>query len=165
MGKTCPAVGLTGFSGSGKTTLLEKLIVELKHRGYRVGVIKHTHHRLDFDREGKDSWRHTRAGADVVALAAPGGVTLVRKFDSDPEPDEVLAMIGGVDLIIIEGYKRGRWPKIEVFRRGMTERPAVPEEELLAVVSDEVSSGNGIPHFDLDDVPAVADLIESKIIF
>lgn len=165
MGKTCPAVGLTGFSGSGKTTLLEKLIVELKHRGYRVGVIKHTHHRLDFDREGKDSWRHARAGADVVALAAPGGVTLVRKFDSDPEPDEVLAMIDGVDLIIIEGYKRGRWPKIEVFRRGMTERPAVPEEELLAVVSDEVSSGNGIPHFDLDDVPAVADLIESKIIF
>lgn len=165
MGKTCPAVGLTGFSGSGKTTLLEKLIVELKHRGYRVGVIKHTHHRLDFDREGKDSWRHARAGADVVALAAPGGVTLIRKFDSDPEPDEVLAMINGVDLIIIEGYKRGRWPKIEVIRRGMTERPAVPEEELLAVVSDEVSSGNGIPHFDLDDVPAVADLIESKIIF
>jgi molybdopterin-guanine dinucleotide biosynthesis protein MobB len=165
MRKTCPVVGLTGYSGSGKTTLLEKLIVELKRRGYRVGVIKHTHHQLDFDQKGKDSWRHARAGADVVVLAAPGGVSLVRKFDSDPEPDEVLAMIDGVDLILIEGYKRGRWPKIEVIRRDMAERPVIPREELLAVVSDEVSSGNGIPHFDLDDVVAVADLIESKIIF
>jgi len=149
MKKTCPVVGLTGFSGSGKT----------------MGVIKHTHHRLDFDRQGKDSWRHARAGADVVALAAPGGVFLVRKFDSDPEPDEVLAMIDGVDLMVIEGYKQGRWPKIEVFRRGVDERPAVPREELIAVVSDETSPENGIPHFDLEDAPAVADLIERKIIF
>lgn len=163
MKKPVPVIGLAGYSGSGKTTFLEKLIVELKLRGHRVGVIKHTHHPVEFDQPGKDTWRHARAGAEVVALAAPGGVSLVRKFASDPGPEEVIAMVDGVDLIIIEGYKKGKWPKIELFRREAPRRPSIPGEELLAVVSDMPPDAE-VPHFDLDDAAGAADLIERVIL-
>lgn len=163
MEKTVPVIGVAGYSGSGKTTFLEELIAELKGRGYRVGVIKHTHHRVKFDQPGKDTWRHARAGADVVALAAPGGISLFRKLGCDPEPDEVISMIDAVDLILIEGYKKGKWPKIEVFRQGASERPGIPREELLAVVSDAPPESE-VPHFNLDGAQAVADLIERKIL-
>ncbi|MDF9406810.1 molybdopterin-guanine dinucleotide biosynthesis protein B [Pelotomaculum isophthalicicum JI] len=159
MEMSVPVIGLAGYSGSGKTTLLEKLIAELKRRGYRVGVIKHTHHPVEFDQPGKDTWRHSRAGADVVALAAPGGMSLVRKFEGEAGPETIIAMIGGVDVIIIEGYKNGKWPKIAVIRQGVDERPAISAEEFIAVVSD-VPQNAGVPYFGLNDVVGIADLIE-----
>lgn len=161
--KDVPVVGLAGYSGSGKTTFLEKLLHELKQRGYTIGVIKHTHHQVEFDQPGKDTWRHARAGADVVALAAPGGVSLVKKFGSLPEPEDVITMLGDVDIVIIEGYKNRNWPKIEVLHRNDLERPSISEEDLLGVVSREHPGGH-VPWFDLDDAAGVADLIESKII-
>ncbi len=163
MKRTVPVLGLAGYSGSGKTTFLEKLIAELKHRGRRVGVIKHTHHLVDFDQPGKDTWRHAKAGADVVALATPGGVFLVRKFEGDPGPEEVISMVRGVDLVIIEGYKTGSWPKIAVFRREAPVRPDIPAEELLAVVSD-MEQDMDVPHFSLEDASGVADLIEQAFL-
>lgn len=162
--KNVPVLGLAGYSGSGKTTFLEKLITELKRRGYRVGVIKHTHHPVVLDQPGKDTWRHARAGADVVALAAPEGVYLSRKFESDPAPEDVIAMIGEMDLILVEGYKKGNWPKLEFFRSGMTERAEVPREELLGVVSDTPSDNHEFPHFGPEDIFDVACLIERVLI-
>lgn len=158
-----PVIGLAGYSGSGKTTFLEKLIAELKRRSYRVGVVKHTHHPVEFDRPGTDSWRHSQAGADVVALAAPGGVSLVRRFKHEPCPETVIAMITGVDVIVVEGYKEGPWPKIEIFRQEVTERPVIPAGELLAVVSD-VPQSAGVPCFKFDEVVRATDFIEQLII-
>jgi len=158
-----PVIGLAGFSNTGKTTFLEKLITELKKRGHRLGVIKHTHHQVEFDQPGKDTWRHAQAGAEVVALAAPGGVSLVRSCESDPEPETVISMITGVELIIIEGYKWGKWPKIEVYRHGVVERPVIPAEELLAVVSD-VPLATDAPFFGPEDAAEVADLVEQVIL-
>lgn len=163
MEKLIPVIGLAGYSGSGKTTFLEKLIAELKRRGYRVGVIKHTHHQVEFEQPGKDTWRHSRAGADVVALAAPGGVSLVKKFKREPGPEKIISMIDGVDIIIIEGYKKGKWPKIEIFQQGVTERPVIPAEELLATVSN-ASQSDVVPHFTLSDAVGTADLIEQEIL-
>ncbi|KAF1085799.1 Molybdopterin-guanine dinucleotide biosynthesis adapter protein [Sporotomaculum syntrophicum] len=154
-----PVIGLTGFSNTGKTTFLVKLIAELKKRGYQVGVVKHTHHHVEFDQLGKDTWRHAQAGADVVALATPDGVSMVRKYESDPGPEAVISMISGVDIILVEGYKRGNWPKIEVYRHDVSERPDIPGDELLAVVSD-VPLDSRAPFFEPDDVAGVAELIE-----
>jgi molybdopterin-guanine dinucleotide biosynthesis protein B len=164
-----PVVGLVGYSGSGKTTFLEKLIAVLKGRGYLIGVIKHTHHLVDFDHRGKDTWRHTRAGADVVALASPNGVTLFKKFEAEPAPEEVMVMVMSMfkavelDLILFEGYKKEKWPKIEVYRRGETQRPVIPAGELIAVVSDTPPVGDA-PYYGLDDATGVADLIEKVIL-
>ena len=155
MEKPIPVIGLAGYSGSGKTTFLEKLITELKRRGYRLGVVKHTHHR--------DTRRYNRTGAEVMVLSAPNGVFLSKEVASDPRPEEVIAMIDGVDLILIEGYKHGRWPKLEIFRRDVTERPVIAAEELLAVVGD-APPGSGVPHFDSEDSRGVADFLERVIL-
>lgn len=163
MKRPVPVIGLVGYSGAGKTTLLEKLITELKHRGYRIGVVKHTHHRVEIDQPGKDTWRHSQAGAEVVALASPDGVFLVKKFESDPEPEKVIKMIDGVDLIIVEGYKRGNWPKIEVSRHGITRQIEISAEKLFAVVSDSPSTA-GVPLFGINDSAGIADLIELYLI-
>jgi molybdopterin-guanine dinucleotide biosynthesis protein B len=158
-----PIVGLAGFANTGKTTFLEKLIRELKSRGYRVGVVKHSHHRLEMDQPGTDSWRHLQAGAEMVALAAPGGISLIKPCSDDPKPEQVLSLFRDVDLIIIEGYKNGHWPKIEVFQQGVTERPEISPTELLAVVSN-VSPDQATPFLDANTVTAAADLLEMVII-
>jgi molybdopterin-guanine dinucleotide biosynthesis protein MobB len=163
MERAIPVVGLAGYSGSGKTTFLEKLITELKNRGYRVGVVKHTGHPVEFDRPGKDTWRHARAGADVVALASPDNVAVVRKYQSPPGPEEILPLVSGVDLIIVEGFKKGNWPKIEITRDEVPERPFIPSEQLLAVVGGSTPV-EGTPVYGLEDVSAVADLIEQKFL-
>lgn len=164
MRKDIPILGLAGYSGSGKTTFLEKLITEFKRRGYRVGVIKHTHHPVELDQPGKDTWRHIRAGADVVALASLKGIYLVRNMESGPSPEDVLAMVEDVDLILIEGYKRGRWPKLEFYRDGMKERVQVPENELLGIVSDIPPNESARPHFYPEDITGAADLIERSLL-
>lgn len=165
--KTCvPVVGLAGYSGSGKTTFLEKLLAELKRRGYRLGVIKHTHHEVEFDRPGKDTWRHRKAGADVVTLVAPNGMSLTKNFTDEPRPEDIIEMMAAeVDLIIVEGYKNGSWPRIEVFQAGMPERPIIPASDLLAVVRDTPHSDDSdVPVFARDDAVGPADLIEREII-
>lgn len=157
-----PVVSVVGYSGSGKTTFLEKLIAELAGRGYRVGTVKHTSHDVQFDRPGKDTWRHAKAGAEVIALAAPGGVCLVVK-QAHPSPEEVVSLIKGVDLVITEGYKRGKWPKLLVYRRGCGPVPDPLPGQLLAVVSDAGPDYGG-PVFNLEDATGVADLLEREII-
>ncbi|MDD4170428.1 MAG: molybdopterin-guanine dinucleotide biosynthesis protein B [Desulfotomaculaceae bacterium] len=163
MGKSVPVIGLAGYSNTGKTTFLVKLITELKRRGYRIGVVKHTHHQVELEQPGKDTWRHARAGAEVVALATPDGVALVRGYEAEPEPEVIISMISGVDLIVVEGYKKGKWPKLEIYRQGVIERPVIPAEELLATVSD-VPLDIETPHFGLGDAAGVANLIERVIL-
>jgi molybdopterin-guanine dinucleotide biosynthesis protein MobB len=114
-----PVISIVGRSNSGKTTLLEKLISELKQRGYRVAAVKHHYHAgFTFDVPGKDSYRFAQAGADHVAVAGPDRVVHVRRWEREPSLAEVVADIRDVDLILTEGYKRERAPKIEVWRRG-----------------------------------------------
>lgn len=163
MQRAIPVVGLAGYSGSGKTTFLEKLVAVLKDRGYRVGVIKHTSHPVEFDQPGKDTWRHARAGADVIALASPDNVAVVRKYKSAPVPEEVIPLVDGVDLIIVEGFKKGSWPKIEIIREELPERPVIPAEELLATVGGSAPL-EGVPFYGLEDAAAVADLIEQQFL-
>lgn len=167
---TIPVVSVVGCSGSGKTTLLEKLIRELKRRGYRLAVIKHHYHAdFEIDVPGKDSYRFAQAGADEVVIAAPHSVVSIRRCEHQPELAEVAARIQDVDLIITEGYKRASAPKIEVVRTGdLGEGAGEPvlvsrHDELLAIVSDHAFDLE-TPQFGLEDIAAMADLLEARVI-
>jgi molybdopterin-guanine dinucleotide biosynthesis protein MobB len=163
-GLTLPVVSIVGYSGSGKTTLLEKVIRELKRRGYRLAVIKHHHHRnLQFDVSGKDSWRFAQAGADQVVIAGPDQVVQVRAYEEDPTLEQIIAGIRDVDLILIEGFKEAGIPKVEVSRGQPQSDLISPLESLVAIVTDRCFPLE-TPQFDLEDLFGLADLIEARFL-
>ncbi len=155
-------VTIVGKSGSGKTTLLEKLIPELRRRGYRVGTVKHHLHDFDVDQKGKDSWRHARAGAETVIIASPDKLALVKKTHLEMS----LAVMKerffyDVDIVLAEGYKTGSYPKVEVFRASVHPHPLFQSEPtLLATVTDNLDIETGAPRFKLDDIISLADYLE-----
>jgi molybdopterin-guanine dinucleotide biosynthesis protein B len=160
-----PIVSIVGKSDSGKTTLIEKLLPELVHRGYRVATIKHDTHGFEVDQEGKDSWRHKRAGAHTVVISSPRKIALIRDVEKDLTLDELRErFIQDVDLILSEGYKKDTQPKIEIFRKEMhRELLCTKEDNLVAIVSDQMFDLR-VPCFGLDDIQGVGDFIESHFL-
>ena len=110
-----PVLSIVGKSESGKTTLIEKLIPELKRRGFRVGIVKHAHHGFEIDRKGKDSYRHRKAGADAVMIASSGQIAMIKNGPGECL-DDVIPYFDDVDLLLTEGFKGDHAPKIEIFR-------------------------------------------------
>lgn len=161
-----PIVSIVGRSNSGKTTLLEKLIPELTRRGWRVGTIKHHFHGpVEVDVPGKDSWRHKRAGARVVALSAPETLFVVRDTAGELPLERIAhPALFEVDLILTEGFKSGAAPKIEV-SRAVQGTPLLcgPEDRLAAVVSDR-DLPLAVPRFGLEEVGPLADFIEREFL-
>jgi molybdopterin-guanine dinucleotide biosynthesis adapter protein len=158
-----PVVSIVGKSDAGKTTLIEKLIAELKRRGYRVATIKHDAHRFDIDHPGKDSYRHFHAGADWTVISSPDRIASVRRLDREFTLDEVAAQISGVDLILTEGYKREARCRIEVSRRAQATELISQPSELLALAAD-YSIEQGVPVYDLNDAAGLVDLIEREVL-
>jgi FdhD protein len=155
-----PALSIVGWSGSGKTTLLERLVPELRARGLRVGVVKHSSDAHPLHRPGSDSERHSQAGAALVAFATPAGVQL-----SVPESSEhVLSVLerfaDSVDLVLVEGWKYGPLPKLEVWREGMEPPLAASLQEVRAVVSDSpVALPEGVQRLRAEDVQELATFV------
>lgn len=160
-----PIVSIVGKSDSGKTTLIEKLVPELVCRGYRVATIKHDVHGFEVDREGKDSWRHKKAGAHTVVIASPQKVALIRDVEKDLTLDDIRGkFIQDVDLILSEGYKKDIQPKIEIFRKEKhKELLCTKEDNLIAIVSNQTFEV-GVPCFDLDDMKGLSSFIEKKFL-
>ena len=159
-----PAVCFVGKSGSGKTTLLEKLIPELKRRGYRIGTVKHhAHAGFDIDREGKDTWRHARAGSDHVILASPGKIASIRTIPRELSLTEVVQTMPDVDLVLVEGYKRSDFPKIEIIRAAAGKDSICTADEVIAVITD-LPSPFQVPVFGLDERAALADFLVKKFL-
>ena len=160
-----PIISIVGSSKGGKTTLIERLIPEFIKRGYRVATIKHHGKDFQIDHTGKDSWRHKKAGAHIVVISSPQKVALVEGASHDHSLEELAdRFIQGVDIIIAEGFKRERYPKVEVFRKEVHPHPLAPElDNVIAVVSDKPLS-LAIPCFNLNDISGIADLIEARII-
>ncbi len=156
------AFGLVGWSGSGKTTLLTLLIPELIGRGLSVSTIKHTHHRFDIDKPGKDSHEHRVAGATEVLITGSERWALLHENRDAPEPsmDELIARMAKVDLVLIEGFKSYSHDKLEVHRPSVG-KPllALEDDSVVAVASDETVEGIDLPFLDLNDVAAVADFV------
>ena len=165
-----PVVSIVAKSGTGKTTLLEKLIGELKRRGYRVGAVKHDAHKFDIDREGKDSWRLTQAGADTMLITSPAKVALVKQNRDGREPpllEAIAAYCGDLDIVLTEGFKKSSMPKIEVHRRERSERLLCRDEEhdpqLIAVASD-IALQLDVPVYDINDTVGLCDFIEQRFL-
>ena len=156
-----PIICIVGRSQTGKTTLLEKLIPVLKGRGYRIGTIKHSHHVFDFDQVGKDSWRHKDAGAETVMIASPGKIAMV-KNDHEGTLDSLHAYFSDLDLVITEGYKGARKPKIEVVRAARHSEALLADDPNLIAVATDVELVMNVPVFGLEDVERLADFIEEN---
>jgi molybdopterin-guanine dinucleotide biosynthesis protein B len=159
-GREVPVISVVGKSGVGKTTALERVIGELKRRGYKVGTVKHDTHGFDLDKPGKDSWRHAQAGSDAVVIAGPHKMALIRQLEAEMPLDEIVGLMGDVDLVITEGYKRGDKPKIEVTRRERGTELLCQPEELIGIMAD-YQVDMPVPQFALDDAAGLVDLLET----
>ncbi|MCK4387528.1 MAG: molybdopterin-guanine dinucleotide biosynthesis protein B, partial [Dehalococcoidia bacterium] len=156
---------IVGKTGSGKTQLIERLIPEFKMRGYRVATVKHSPGGMEVDKPGKDSWRFAEAGSDAVVVSSPDKLACIKSVDHDSSIEEILHLMGiAFDLVLFEGFKKGKAPKIEVYRKELGEDLLCPIEVLSAIVTDEVLDIN-VPQFPLSDTQAIADFIEKISIF
>lgn len=159
-------IGIVGWKNNGKTTLVVRLVEHLTALGYRVSTVKHAHHEVDLDQPGKDSWRHREAGAQEVVLATARRWAVIHELRGAPEPDlaELLARLSPVDLVIVEGFKHGDHPKIEVHRRERgTSLLATADASIVAVASDEPLPGLDRPVLGLDDVAGIAAFIGTQL--
>lgn len=159
-----PLFGVAGWKNSGKTTLMTRLISELAQRGYAVSVIKHAHAKFEIDHEGRDSFKMREAGASQVALSSPRRFALMRELGDAPEMpfEEILAYAGPYDLVLVEGFKREAFPKIEIRRDGAQSREplhgAFPQ--IVAIASDRPEiEKDSLPVFQLDDIAGIADFV------
>ncbi len=156
------AIGIAGWSGAGKTTLITRLIPELNRRGLSVSTIKHAHHGFDVDRPGKDSYEHRAAGAHEVLVASANRLALMRELRGAPEPSlaDLLRLLEPVDLVLIEGFKRDPFPKIEVYRAANGKPPMHPQDDdIVALIGDCAPPSAHLPHASIDDIAAAADLV------
>ena len=158
-----PIVSIVGKSKSGKTALMEKLIGELKSRGYRVATIKHTPQGMTFDEPDKDSWRHIQAGSEATAITSPDKMVLIKPIAQDVTLGEIVRFFGeDYDIILAEGFKQDDAPKIEVHRKEVGP-PLTSIRKLIAIVTDEPLETR-TRQFSLQDVKGLADLLEEGFI-
>ena len=155
-------IGLAGWSGSGKTTLITKAIPRLIARGRTVSTLKHAHHGFDLDQPGKDSFMHRAAGATEVAISSAKRFAILHELRDQPEWDlpALLEKLSPVDLVLVEGFKRDRFPKLEIHRVANGKPLLHPEDpHIVAVASDQPLPQSKVPVVDLDDIEAIVDLL------
>lgn len=153
--------GITGYKNAGKTTLTERLVAEYTARGLTVSTVKHAHHAIDLDTPGKDTHRHRTAGARQVVLATATRWALMTELRGAQEPElaDLLARMDPVDLVLVEGFKRGGHPKIEVHRARLGHPLIAPEDRSIRAVAADGPLDVPVPLLDLNDVSAIADFI------
>jgi molybdopterin-guanine dinucleotide biosynthesis protein B len=158
-------VGFSGYSGAGKTTLVEQLVVRLKQAGQRVSVVKHAHHSFDVDHEGKDSWRHRRAGAFEVMIASNRRLAKMREFEVETEPTvhQLLAELCDCDWVLVEGFKHADILKVEVWRADAGGAVLYPSDPYVVAVCtdspDRLPERTTLPRLDINDADAVAQFL------
>jgi molybdopterin-guanine dinucleotide biosynthesis protein MobB len=159
-----PTLGIAAFSGTGKTRLLVKLIPLLKTSGLRLGVIKHAHHNVEVDHPGKDSYLLRKAGAGRVLLASSRRWALmVEEADKEPDLDTLLKRLDPtqLDLVLVEGFRHLRFPKIELHRPALGKPLLFPDDPtVIAFATDAVvPPATRVPLLDINDAPMIRDFI------
>lgn len=153
--------GFAGYSGSGKTTLIEQLIPLFTSRGMTVSLIKHAHHTFEVDQPGKDSYRHRKAGCTEVLVTSSRRWALVHELGGAPEPvlAEQVKRISPCDLLLVEGYKRERIPKLEVYRAETGEPLIHPHDQNIVAIASDVRIETTLPQFDLNAPLPIAEFV------
>lgn len=160
--QSIPVLCFVGTSNSGKTTLITKVISLLTQRGYNVSTVKHTHKEFEMDSEGKDSHKHRSAGAKTVVLASPAQFAVMSDTDHELTIEEVLERFinKNTDILIVEGFKKDRYPKIEVYRKGLSgDLRCINDPSIIALASDD-SPDVSIPVFDINNAEGITGFIE-----
>jgi molybdopterin-guanine dinucleotide biosynthesis protein B len=154
-------LGIAGYSGSGKTTLIEKVVPLLVEAGLRVSLIKHAHHAFEVDQPGKDSWRHRQAGCSEVLVSSSRRWALMGELRGEREPtlEEQLRRFSPCDLVIVEGYKKEPYPKIEIHRRATGKPLLHPDDASVAAVASDERLDTALPQFGLEDYDAIAAFV------
>jgi molybdopterin-guanine dinucleotide biosynthesis adapter protein len=153
-------ISFVGKSSSGKTTLLEKVITELKKRGHKVAIVKHSHHKNDLDTAEKDTWRFTQAGSELSAINSLDHLAIYRRMDEFFDPRDIADyVLWDFDILLTEGYKSSDYPKIEVHRGEQGDKLITDPSLLIAVVTDKPLDVK-VPQFSHDDIKGIADMIE-----
>ena len=157
-----PIISVVGYSGAGKTTLMEKLIGELTRRGYRVGSIKHDVHGFEMDKPGKDSWRHKQAGACTTLISSPYQIGMVTDVDRDHTPDELRKFFNNIDVILTEGYKKQRRPKVEIFRSEIHDEPLCSNDDNVIAIMSDIPIDLKVRRFALEGITDLVDFLVEK---
>jgi molybdopterin-guanine dinucleotide biosynthesis protein B len=155
-------LGLVGWSGSGKTTLITQIIPVLTQRGVRVATLKHAHHSFDVDQPGKDSYEHRKSGACEVIISSARRWVQMHELGETREATlaELLRRVSACDLVLVEGFKSERHPKLEVYRSALGKSALHSSDaRIIGVASDTPSMSARVPVLDLNDIPAVARFI------
>ena len=155
-------IGLAGWSGSGKTTLITKLIPRLTAGGLRVSTLKHAHHGFDLDQPGKDSFMHRVAGATEVIVSSARRFAVLHELRDEPEWDlgALVSKMSPVDLVLVEGFKRDAFPKLEIHRAANGKPLIHPDDpHIVAIASDTPLPQAKVPVIDLNDIEAIADFL------
>jgi molybdopterin-guanine dinucleotide biosynthesis protein B len=155
-------IGLAGWSGSGKTTLITKAVPRLIARGQRVSTLKHAHHGFDLDQPGKDSFVHRAAGATEVVISSAKRFAILHELRDEPEWDlpDLLKKLSPVELVLVEGYKRDAFPKLEVHRAANGKPLLAPDDpHIVAIASDRPLPEAKVPVIELDDIEGIVDLL------
>jgi molybdopterin-guanine dinucleotide biosynthesis protein B len=153
--------GFAGYSGSGKTTLIEQLIPLFVQRGLRVSLIKHAHHTFDVDQAGKDSYRHRHAGCTEVLVTSSRRWALMHELRGAPEPGltEQIERLSPCDLLLVEGFKHERIPKLEVYRAAVGESLLHPHDANIVAVASDAKLDTRLPQLDLNAPAPIAGFI------
>ena len=158
--------GVIGWHNAGKTTLVEQLVADLTARGLAISTVKRSHHPIDPDPPGTDSHRHRAAGAHETLLASPGRFTLTQE-SRGPEPDlpALLARLAPVDLVLVEGFKRGPQPRIEVWRAATGQPLIQPGDRLVRAIATDgpLPHPVPVPVLDLNDTAAIAGFLLADV--
>ncbi len=147
-------------SNVGKTTLIEGLIKELRFRGHSVATIKHDAHDFEIDKEGKDTWRHRKAGAEAVLISSKSKMAMIKELKKEISLEELIEMVYDYDFVIVEGYKKSDYKKIEVFRNDVSKEIITPKEKLIAVATDIKMNLDGVLEVNINDYKTLADVVE-----
>lgn len=150
-------IGIVGLKDGGKTTLTERLVLHLTGAGLTVSTLKRTHHALDLDRPGTDSYRHRAAGAGQVLLASDARLTLMEEV-AGPQPFEALiARLAPCDIVLAEGWKSGTHFRIEAWRATCAGPPLAVSDLSIAALASDVPYTVDPPRFDLNDIAGIAE--------